>query len=154
MIILEALALKTDLDNRIENLGNRYVTNITVLHGKTPHEDPKKLLEEIDENIAQLNDLCYRIDVADLAVKNSEGKTLIELVIDKKSTETRLEILRRALNEVTFGTWNEYGYTSSRDVDFDTVIDIDTVTKQVDECAEKLRKLNSEIEKLNIDTEI
>ena len=154
MIILEALALKTDLDNRIENLGNRYVTNITVLHGKTPHENPKKLLEEIDENIAQLNDLCYRIDVADLAVKNSEGKTLIELVIDKKSTETRLEILRRALNEVTFGTWNEYGYTSSRDVDFDTVIDIDTVTKQVDECAEKLRKLNSEIEKLNIDTEI
>ena len=93
--------------------------------------------------------------------RNENGGTFIKhngklarVVIDKKSTETRLEILRRALNEVTFGTWNEYGYTSSRDVDFDTIIDIDTVTKQVDECAEKLRKLTSEIEKLNVSTEI
>ena len=154
MNILEALSLKKDLESRIENLGNRYVTNITVLHGKSPHEDPEILLKEINESIAQLNNLCYRINIADLTVKNSEGKTLIELVIDKKSTEDSLEILRRALNEVTFGTWNEYGYTSSRDVEFDTVIDIGTVTKQVDECAEKLRKLTSEIEKLNVSTEI
>ena len=154
MNIIEAIALKKDLESQIESLGNRYVANLTVAHGKSPHEDPKKLMKEMDTCVAQLNDLCYRIDAADLSVKNYDGKTLIELIVEKKSTEGRLEILRRALNEVTFGSCYDYGCTSTRDLDFDTVIDIETISKQVDECAEKLRKLTSEIEKLNVATEI
>lgn len=154
MNILEAIALKKDLENRIENLGSRYVGNVSVLKGKMPHEDPNELLQEMDKSIAQLNDLCYRIDAADLYVKNSTGKTLIELVIERESLSKRLNVLRSALNEVTFGTYYEYGYNSRREVEFDIVVSIESISKLVNEAEEQLRQVTSEIQKLDVKTEI
>lgn len=154
MNILEAITLKKDLEKRIENLGSRYVGNLTVLKGGKPHEDPNELLKEMDKSIIQLNDLCYRIDAADLYVKNSTGKTLIELVIERESLTTRLNVLRNALNEVTFGSYNDYGYNSRREVEFDVVVSIESISKLVDETEEQLRQVTSEIQKLDVKTEI
>lgn len=108
----------------------------------------------MDKSIAQLNDLCYRIDAANLYVKNSTGKTLIELVIEKESLSKRLNVLRSALNEVTFGTYYEYGYNSRREVEFDIVVSIESISKLVDEAEEQLRQVTSEIQKLDVKTEI
>ena len=154
MNILEAITLKKDLEKRIENLGSRYVGNLTTLKGEKPHEDPNELLMEMDKSIIQLNDLCYRIDAADLYVKNNTGKTLIELVIERESLSKRLNVLRNALNEVTFGSYYDYGYNSRREVEFDVVVSIETISKLFDDAEEQLRQVTSEIQKLDVKTEI
>lgn len=154
MNILEAIALKKDLEIRIENLGNRYVRNVTVLKGKKPHEDPNEILQEMDKSIAQLNDLCYRINAADLYVKNSTGKTLMELLIERESLYRRLNILRSALNEVTVGSFSEYAYNTKKLVEFDIIVSIESISKLVDEAEEQLRQVTSEIQKLDVKTEI
>ena len=41
MNILEALTLKKDLKDRIEDLGNRFTNSVTVTKGGKPIEDPK-----------------------------------------------------------------------------------------------------------------
>ena len=154
MNILEAITLKKDLEKRIENLGSRYVGNLTVLKGGKPHEDPNELLKEMDKSIIQLNDLCYRIDAADLYVKNSTGKTLIELVIERESLYRRLNILRSALNEVTVGSFSEYAYNTKKLVEFDIIVSIESITKLVNETEEQFRQVTSEIQKLDVKTEI
>ena len=63
MKIFEALKLKKDLQERIQNLGNRYEENVRVKEGEKPLEDPNDVMKELEECLSQLYDLCCRINV-------------------------------------------------------------------------------------------
>jgi hypothetical protein len=154
MNILEALNLKKDLQNRIENLRRRYVNSVTVKKGDKPKEDPQGLLIELEDSFTQLNDISCRISAANTTTRNSKGKTLKQLMVEQSIVEQRLEILNRAFEEVLFGDAEVYSYYNKPQSDYDVTIDIDSLKKEIGNQESRLRQLTSEIQKLNLTTEI
>ena len=99
MNILEALTLKKDLKERIEDLESRLTNSVTVLKGRKPIEDPQSLMTQLEDSSKQLNDICCRIKMANAMAKNNKGLTLVELVVKRSIEEKNLEILRRIFRD-------------------------------------------------------
>ena len=154
MNILEALDFKKDLRNRIENLRKRYVNSVTVKKGYKPLEDPQKIMVELENCFSQLNDICCRISAANTTTRNSKGQTLKQLMIEMSIVEQRKECLNRAFEEVLYGDAEIYSYGCKCQSDYDITIDFESLKKDIDNQEIKLRKLNSEIQQLDLTTEI
>ena len=108
MNILEALTLKKDLKERIEDLESRLTNSVTVLKGRKPIEDPQSLMTQLEDSSKQLNDICCRIKMANAMAKNDKGLTLVELVVKRSIEEKNLEILRRVFREALYGDGEVY----------------------------------------------
>lgn len=154
MNILEALNLKKDLQNRIESLRRRYVNSVTVKKGEKPIEDPQKLLVELEDCFTQLNDISYRISAANTATRNGKGQTIKQLMIEQSIVEQRKECLNRAFEEVLFGDAEVYSYYNKPQSEYDVTIDIESLKKEIDNQEIRYRQLTSEIQKLELTTEI
>ncbi len=154
MNILEALNLKKDLQNRIESLRRRYVNSVTVKKGEKPIEDPQKLLVELEDGFSQLNDISCRISAANTATRNSKGQTIKQLMIELSIVEQRKECLNRAFDEVLFGDAEVYSYYNRPQSEYDVTIDIEALKKEIDSQEVRFRQLTSEIQKLDLTTEI
>jgi len=154
MNIFEAIELKKDLQTRIDDLGKRYVFCSTVKKGEKPIENPQELQTELEDNLSQLNDICCRINAANNTSRNSQGQTLVQLLAEKAIVEKRLEILRRTFSEIIFGDADFYNYCNKPACDYDATIDIKSTKEQIDHQEARLRELNSEIQTLDLTTEI
>jgi len=154
MNILEALNLKKDLQNRIESLRRRYVNSVTVKKGEKPIEDPQKLLVELEDGFSQLKDISCRISAANTATRNSKGQTIKQLMIELSIVEQRKECLNRAFDEVLFGDAEVYSYYNRPQSEYDVTIDIEALKKEIDSQEVRFRQLTSEIQKLDLTTEI
>ena len=154
MNILEALTLKKDLKDRIEDLGNRFTNSVTVTKGGKPIEDPKELMTQLEDSSRQLNDICCRIKKANASAKNYKGLTLVELVEKRVIEENLLEILRRVFREAIYGDGTVYYYDRKPNFEYEVTMDVNLLKKQIDEKEAILRELTSEIQKLDLSTEI
>ena len=154
MNILEALNLKKDLQNRIESLRRRYVNSVTVKKGEKPIEDPQKLLVELEDGFSQLKDISSRISAANTATRNSKGQTIKQLMVELSIVEQRKECLNRAFDEVLFGDAEVYSYYNRPQSEYDVTIDIEALKKEIDSQEVRFRQLTSEIQKLDLTTEI
>ena len=154
MNILEALTLKKDLKERIEDLESRLTNSVTVLKGRKPIEDPQSLMTQLEDSSKQLNDICCRIKMANAMAKNDKGLTLVELVVKRSIEEKNLEILRRIFREALYGDGDVYYCDRKPNFEYDVTIDVNLLKKQIDEKETILRELTSEIQKLDLSTEI
>jgi hypothetical protein len=154
MNILEALTLKKDLKDRIEDLGSRFTNSITVTKGGKPIEDPNELMTQLEDSSRQLNDICSRIKKANAKAKNYKGVTLVELVEKRAIEENLLEILRRVFREAIYGDGTVYYYDRKPNFEYEVTMDVNLLKKQIDEKETILRELTSEIQKLDLSTEI
>ena len=154
MNILEALTLKKDLKDRIEDLGNRFTNSVTVTKGGKPIEDPKELMTQLEDSSRQLNDICCCIKKANASAKNYKGLTLVELVEKRAIEENLLEILRRTFREAIYGDGTVYYYDRKPNFEYEVTMDVNLLKKQIDEKETILRELTSEIQKLDLSTEI
>ena len=154
MNILEALTLKKDLKERIEDLESRLTNSVTVLKGRKPIEDPQSLMTQLEDSSKQLNDICCRIKMANAMAKNDKGLTLVELVVKRSIEEKHLEILRRVFREAIYGDGTVYYYDRKPNFEYEVTMDVNLLKKQIDEKETILRELTSEIQKLDLSTEI
>jgi len=154
MNILEALTLKKDLKERIEDLESRLTNSVTVTKGGKPIEDPKELMTQLEDSSRQLNDICCRIKKANASAKNYKGLTLVELVEKRVIEENLLKILRRVFREAIYGDGTVYYYDRKPNFEYEVTMDVNLLKKQIDEKETILRELTSEIQKLDLSTEI
>ena len=62
MKIAEALALRADLQKRLESLKQRLVKNARIQEGDAPEEDPAELQAELEKSARELTLLIQRIN--------------------------------------------------------------------------------------------
>ena len=62
MKIAEALALRADLQKRLEQLKQRLVKNARIQEGDAPEEDPAELQAELEKSARELTVLIQRIN--------------------------------------------------------------------------------------------
>jgi hypothetical protein len=73
MKIAEALALRADLQKRLEQLKQRLVKNARIQEGDTPEEDPVGLQAELEKSARELTVLIQRINRTNAASPFGDG---------------------------------------------------------------------------------
>ena len=76
MKLAEALLLRAEYRDKLDNLHQRILANLKVQEGDAPHEDPKALLEESMELHRTMCALVQRIDRANGTICLPGGETL------------------------------------------------------------------------------
>ena len=150
MKLAEALSIRKDLQKRIQQFGQRIQNNVKVQEGDEPKEQPAELMKELDSCLSQLQELIWRINATNIETKNSEGKTLTELMAQKDVLTMRISTLRSVFDTAS-SSQDRY---SRSEIKMVTVVDVKALSKQIDEYSAQLRKLDIEIQALNFQTEL
>ena len=144
MKLAEALSIRADLQKRIAQLKERLKNSSKIQEGDVPAEDPKELFKELDTNLAELEDLIYRINVTNMhAVHN--GVTLTKMIAQKDTLTLRVSALREVLNKAVERE-ERYG---RQEIKYVCTIDVSELRREVDTCSRQLRILDLKIQSLN-----
>lgn len=149
MILAEALAIRKDLQKKIEQLRSRLLNNVRIQEGDEPSENPTELMKELDSSLTRLQRLIFQINKTNMNTV-SEGKTLTELMSEKDVLTLRIAALREVFNKAS-ESQDRY---SRSEIKMTTTIDVKALGRQIDEWAKQLRQLDIKIQSLNFSTEL
>ena len=149
MKLAEALILRADLQNRLEQLRERLTMNALVQEGEEPAEKPADLLAELDSMSGKLESLIAAINLTNAATM-VEGKTITELLARREVLTQRISLMRSLLDAanrtVMRGSRNEVKVRST--------VPVADLRRQTDKQAEALRKLDTSIQAANWTTDL
>ena len=149
MKLAEALLLRADLQNRIEQIESRLLRNAKVQEGETPAEDPQALLAELSDLVRQLETLMRRINETNAALTDA-GETMTALLARRDCLRLYVQALRRfcaeASETVMRGTRSEVVVRSA--------VDVRRLQKTIDDTSKELRELDLRIQGLNWTAEL
>jgi len=149
MKLAEALSLRKDLQKRIEQLKNRLRSNVKVQEGEQPLEDPKALAAELDDCLAQLETLIYRINQTNMETL-VDGAPLTRLMAQKEVLTKRIGILREVFDEAS-SLGERYSRSEIKQV---CTISVSDLGKKIDKFSKEFRELDNKIQATNFSTEL
>lgn len=144
MKLAEALVLRSDLQNRISQMNLRLMRNAKVQDGEKPAEEPELLLKELDEDMARLEELIFRINHTNALVKDGDV-TMTQLLARRDCLRQKTQMLRDfagAAGETVMR------HTKS-EVVIKSTVSVRDIQKQVDDLSKELRELDVRIQSLN-----
>ena len=150
MKLAEALLLRAEYRDKLDNLHQRILANLKVQEGDAPHEDPKALLEESMELHRTMCALVQRIDRANGTICLPGGETLSQAL-------ARRDMLRRErglLADIAeTASERDYRLTHS-ELRMQTTLDLGALQKEMDRLSRDYRELDTQIQGVNWTTEL
>lgn len=145
MKLAEALILRGDMQRKLASLRERIARNALMQEGNVPHEDPTKLIAEATALIGELEKLVTSINVANLANKLSDGRTLTAVIAHRDSLALRHAVIQGALA----ATVKEPDRYSVREIKWVAAVDVSKLQRQAEDIATQLRELNGRLQEAN-----
>ena len=149
MKLAEALQLRADLNKQIDMLQRRISNNIVVQEGDKPAEEPKELINQLNDCLKQQEELIGKINLVNCSTLVGD-KTLTELIAEKDILMTKInayrDIVAKASNIASRMTRTEIRYMST--------VNAREIQKEVDTMSATLRKLENIIQQTNWTTEL
>lgn len=149
MKLAEALQERADLTRKIAQLKTRLKNNALVQEGECPSEDPKDLLNELNESVKRLEALMAHINLTNCQTV-AGGATLTELLARKDAMTLRLtayrELVEAASQSVRRATHSEIKIVST--------VQVRSLQKEADKMAKELRELDNTLQAANWQTEL
>ena len=149
MKLAEALQLRSDLQKRIYQLQERLNQNATVQEGEKPAEDPVALLHELDDCIAQLEELMERINRTNSQTVTVEG-TLTALLAKRDCLKIKVEAYREFLRQAS-GLSRR---ATRSEIRICSAVSVPEYRKKADSLARELRETDNAIQNANWTTEL
>jgi hypothetical protein rflaF_06837 len=149
MKLAEALQERADLNRNIEQLNNRLSSNAIVQENEEPAEDPKILLNELDESIKRLGELMERINKTNCAVEKN-GKTLTQLIAKRDC----LKIKIKAYKDFAYNASQTGRRSRMTEIKLVSTVNVRSIQRQIDEMAKELRLTDNTIQELNWSSEL
>ncbi|MDB9139578.1 DIP1984 family protein [Parabacteroides distasonis] len=149
MKLAEALSLRADLQKRISQLEVRLKNNARIQEGEEPAEDPRGLMDELNNNLNDLETLIFRINRTNMATL-TEGTSLTEMIAKKDILALRISVLRSVTQSAT-GSLERY---SANEIRYVRTINVADLQKEIDSYSKQLRELDVKIQQLNWLTEL
>ena len=150
MRLAEALAVRADLQRRLEQMRNRLVKSALVQEGESPPEEPEELLRETERMLAELEDYIGRINRTNLQATLPDGTTLTAAIARRDVLWTRYDLL-----ESLVGAASEriprHGRAEIRVI---PTLDVASLRRQLDETARERRELDTAIQAVNWTTDL
>jgi hypothetical protein len=139
--VAEALALRADLQRRLEQLKQRLVKNARIQEGDTPAEDPAELQSEFEQSAQELMTLIQRINRTNVASRFGE-RTLADALAERDVLKIRYNTYREL---ATAGSTTQ-GRTTRSEVKFISTVSVAAIQRKADDLARQYRELDTRIQ--------
>lgn len=149
MKLASALSERADLQRRISELGGRLNNNAKVQEGENPSEDPKELLQELDQDLNRLEELIARINHTNNQTKYHDV-TLTDLIAKRDCLKSRISIMRSFLDNAS----EQVSRYSKTEIKLLSTVSVANLQKEVDGLSKQLRETDETIQELNWTTEL
>ena len=150
MKLAEALLLRSEYKQRLENLQHRIVSNIKVQDNDKPLENPQSLLAETFEVSEMLCSLIKKINRCNNETLLPTGQTLSEAIVERDMLMKKRNILSAI---VATALEKDYRLTHA-EIKMNVVVSIEDIQKQIDTLSKQFRELDTQIQALNWTTDL
>ena len=148
--LAEALAERSDCQNRIAEVNKRLGRSARVQEGERPPEDPVALLAELDRLYVRLLELVQAINRTNARTRFDERVTIADSIAERDLAGKKRDHLT-ALAEAAATRQDRY---SKSEVKFVSTLSIADLQKQADELSKRYRELDTQIQELNWKTDL
>jgi chromosome segregation ATPase len=146
MKLAQALQERADLNARIRQLNGRLTNNALVQEGEKPAEDPARLLAELNDCVARLEELMTRINLTNAKTKIG-ADTLTSLIAHKDALHLRLSAYRSLIDAAS--------RTAARtEIKILSAVSVPSLQKEADAMSKQLRTIENTIQENNWLTEL
>jgi len=150
MKLAEALAERSECQNRIEELKKRMVRSARVQEGDTPAEDGNELLAESDRVFARLLELVSAINRTNSRTQYDAGRTISDAIAERDVVAKRRDFLA-GIADAASTRQDRY---SKSEVRFVATVSVAKLQAEVDRLAKQYRELDTRLQELNWNTEL
>jgi multidrug efflux pump subunit AcrA (membrane-fusion protein) len=145
MKLAEALLLRSEYQNKIDNLQSRIMANIKVQENDSPLEEPKGLIKEAFELTEQLCALVQRINARNNAAKLPNGQTISEAIVERS-----MLLKKRNILSIIAGVAQARDYRLARaEVKMNVIVSVEEIQKEIDAISKRYRELDTQIQQAN-----
>ncbi|MFZ3342955.1 MAG: DIP1984 family protein [Candidatus Acidiferrales bacterium] len=141
MKIAEGLALRADLQKRLEQLKQRLVKNARIQEGDTPEENPTELQSELEKSARELVLLIQRINRTNAASEFGAG-TLADALAERDVLKIRYNAYRELANAAS----TSQNRTTRSEVKFISTVSVAAIQRRADDLAKEYRELDTRIQ--------
>jgi hypothetical protein len=141
MKIAEALALRADIQKRLEQLKQRLVKNARIQEGDKPEEDPVELQAELERLAQELTILIQRINRTNAGSRFGNG-TLADALADRDV----LKIRYNAYRELAAAASTTQSRMTRSEVKFISTVSVAATQRKADDLAKQYRELDTKIQ--------
>ena len=141
MKVAEALALRADLQRRLEQLKQRLVRNARIQEGDAPEEDPVALQAELETSAQELTLLIQRINRTNSAARFG-NRTLADALAERDV----LKIRYNAYRELAAAASTTQARMTRSEVKFISTVSVAAIQRKADDLAREYRELDTRIQ--------
>lgn len=150
MKLAEALALRADLNKRMQQLRMRLQRNARAQEGDQPAEDPKALIAELEGVARDLESMIQRINRTNCATELDAGVSIADAIATRDLLASKNEIYRNLADAAAF----TQDYRTKSEVRFYSTVSVSEIQARVDDLARQHRELDTRIQELNWKTDL
>jgi hypothetical protein len=150
MKLAEALASRSDCQNRIEEMKKRLIRSARVQEGDQPAEDTRELLTEAERIFARLLELVSAINRTNSKTSFDNERTISDAIAERDVLGKRRDFLA-AIAEA--GSTRQDRYSKS-EVRFVATVSVGKLQTEVDQLSKKYRELDTRLQELNWKAEL
>jgi hypothetical protein len=141
MKVAEALALRADLQRRLEQLKQRLVKNARIQEGDKLEEDPVDLQAEFERSAQELTQLIQRINRT-----NSTARLADRSLADSLAERDVLKIRYNAYRELASAASITQARMTRSEVKFISTVSVAAIQRKADDLAKQYRELDTRIQ--------
>ena len=150
MKLAEALAERSDCQNRLEDLKKRMVRSARVQEGEQPEEDSAELLSEAERLFARLLELISAINRTNAKTAFDDRQTISDAIARRDVTGKKRDFMA-GIADAASTRQDRY---SKSEVKFVATLSVSQIQKQVDQLSKEFRELDTRLQELNWQTEL
>jgi hypothetical protein len=148
--LAEALAERSDCQNRLEDLKKRMVRSARVQEGEKPAEDSAELMSEAERLFSRLLELINSINRTNAKTAFDDRQTISDAIAKRDVTGKKRDFL---VGIADAASTRQDRYSKS-EVKFVSTFSVALIQKQVDQLSKEFRELDTRLQELNWQTEL
>jgi len=150
MKLAEALAERSDCQNRLDELKKRVLRSARVQEGEQPAEDSAELLAEVERVFARLLELVCAINRTNAKTAFDVMQTISDAIAARDLLGKKRDMLAN-LAEAASTRQDRY---SKSEVKFVATVSVAQLQKQIDLLSKQYREVDTRLQELNWNTEL
>ena len=150
MKLAEALAERSDCQNRIEEIKKRLIRTARVQEGDQPAEDTTDLLAETERTFARLLELVSAVNRTNSKTAFDNERSISDAIAERDVVGKRRDFLA-GIADAASTRQDRY---SKSEVRFVATVSVGKLQTEVDQLAKRYREVDTRLQELNWKTEL
>ncbi len=145
MKLSEALAERSELTRKLQELRERIVRNAKYQDGGKPAEDPTELLKVFLATSVECSDLIVRINSTNNSISLLDGTAMVQALANRDRLKSTHSLLKTLAAEAT----PKQDRYSKKEIKFVSSVSVSDTQKEADDVAKMYRALDGQIQQAN-----